>query len=144
MFIRKKSILYCFSVEFNISVQSLSCVQILCDHMNRSTPGLPVHHQTPGDHRSVKTDWFNALQPSVSLIFYLVILSIIENRVLKSPTNTVNSSILSMFALYILGICYLVHTCLYLLYLIGDFLFYQYTMFFFDYFDNFCFKVCSH
>ena len=28
------------------SVQSLSCVQ-LCDPMNRSTPGLPVHHQLP-------------------------------------------------------------------------------------------------
>ena len=28
------------------SVQSLSCVR-LCDLMNRSTPGLPVHHQLP-------------------------------------------------------------------------------------------------
>ena len=28
------------------SVQSLSHVQ-LCDPMNRSTPGLPVHHQLP-------------------------------------------------------------------------------------------------
>ena len=28
------------------SVQSLSCVR-LCDPMNRSTPGLPVHHQLP-------------------------------------------------------------------------------------------------
>ena len=31
------------SVQFS-SVQSLSCVR-LCDPMNRSTPGLPVHHQ---------------------------------------------------------------------------------------------------
>ena len=31
------------SVQFS-SVQSLSCVQ-LCGPMNRSTPGLPVHHQ---------------------------------------------------------------------------------------------------
>ena len=31
------------SVQFS-SVQSLSCVQ-LCDPMNRSMPGLPVHHQ---------------------------------------------------------------------------------------------------
>ena len=31
------------SVQFS-SVQSLSRVQ-LCDPMNRSTPGLPVHHQ---------------------------------------------------------------------------------------------------
>ena len=30
----------------NSSVQSLSRVQ-LCDPMNRSTPGLPVHHQLP-------------------------------------------------------------------------------------------------
>ena len=28
------------------SVQSLSCVRI-CDPTNRSTPGLPVHHQLP-------------------------------------------------------------------------------------------------
>ena len=28
------------------SVQSLSCVQ-LCDPMDCSTPGLPVHHQLP-------------------------------------------------------------------------------------------------
>ena len=27
------------------SVQSLSCVPTLHDPMNRSTPGLPVHHQ---------------------------------------------------------------------------------------------------
>ena len=27
------------------SVQSLSCVPTLCDPMNHSTPGLPVHHQ---------------------------------------------------------------------------------------------------
>ena len=32
---------FCFPVW---SVQSLSCVQ-LCDPMNHSTPGLPVHHQ---------------------------------------------------------------------------------------------------
>ena len=31
------------NVQFN-SVQSISCVR-LCDPMNRSTPGLPVHHQ---------------------------------------------------------------------------------------------------
>ena len=32
-------------IQFS-SVQSLSRVQ-LCDPMNRSTPGLPVHHQLP-------------------------------------------------------------------------------------------------
>ena len=31
------------NVQFS-SVQSISCVR-LCDPMNRSTPGLPVHHQ---------------------------------------------------------------------------------------------------
>ena len=29
------------------SVQLLSCVRLFCDPMNRSTPGLPVHHQLP-------------------------------------------------------------------------------------------------
>ena len=29
------------------SVQSLNSVPTLCDAMNRSTPGLPVHHQLP-------------------------------------------------------------------------------------------------
>ena len=29
------------------SVQSLSCVWLFCDPMNRSTPVLPVHHQLP-------------------------------------------------------------------------------------------------
>ena len=33
------------SIQFS-SVQSLSRVR-LCDPMNRSTPGLPVHHQLP-------------------------------------------------------------------------------------------------
>ena len=32
--------------SFPVSVQSLSCVQ-LCNPMNHSTPGLPVHHQLP-------------------------------------------------------------------------------------------------
>jgi len=34
---------YCVKYQIR-SDQSLSCVQ-LCDPMNRSTPGLPVHHQ---------------------------------------------------------------------------------------------------
>ena len=34
------------SVNFVLSLQSLSPVR-LCDPMNRSTPGLPVHHQLP-------------------------------------------------------------------------------------------------
>ena len=35
-----------FSLSPFSSVQSLSCVR-LCDPMNHSTPGLPVHHQLP-------------------------------------------------------------------------------------------------
>ena len=37
-----------FSIVLKVlsSVQSLSCVR-LCDPMNRSTPGFPVHHQLP-------------------------------------------------------------------------------------------------
>ena len=37
---------FCF-LRFSL-VQSLSHVRNLCDPMNRSTPGLPVHHQLPG------------------------------------------------------------------------------------------------
>ena len=35
-----------YSIQFS-SVQSLSRVPTLCDLMNRSTPGLPVHQQLP-------------------------------------------------------------------------------------------------
>ena len=39
----------CCDLEKVSSVQSLSRVR-LCDPMNRSTPGPPVRHQTPGVH----------------------------------------------------------------------------------------------
>ena len=35
-----------YYIQFS-SAQSLSHVRLLCDPMNRSTPGLPVHHQLP-------------------------------------------------------------------------------------------------
>ena len=45
------------------SVQSLSRVW-LCDPMNRSTPGLPVHHQLP-DFTPTHVHWVrDAIQPS--------------------------------------------------------------------------------
>ena len=45
------------------SVQSFSCVQ-LCDHMNRSTPGLPVHHQLPESTQTHAHQVGDAIQPS--------------------------------------------------------------------------------
>ena len=45
------------------SVQSLSCVQ-LCDPMNRSTLGLPVHHQLPEFTQTQVHRVGDAIQPS--------------------------------------------------------------------------------
>ena len=45
------------------SVQSLSCVR-LCDPMNRSTPGLPVHHQLPEFTQTHVHQVRDAIQPS--------------------------------------------------------------------------------
>ena len=50
------------SVQF-ISVQSLNRVQ-LCDPMNRSTPGLPVHHQLPEFTQTHIHRVSDAIQPS--------------------------------------------------------------------------------
>ena len=50
------------------SVQSLSHVQ-LCDPMNRSTPGLPVHHQLP-EFTQTHVHWAGgAIQLSHLLLF---------------------------------------------------------------------------
>ena len=51
-------------VQFS-SVQSLSRVQ-LCDSMNRSTPGLPVHHQLPEFTQTHVHRVRDAIQPSHS------------------------------------------------------------------------------
>ena len=57
---RKVLKLYC-SVQFN-SVAQLC--PTLCDPMNRSTPGLPVHHQLP-EFTEAHVHWVNdAIQPS--------------------------------------------------------------------------------
>ena len=45
------------------SVQSLSCVR-LCDPMNRSTPGLPVHHQLLEFTQTHVHQVRDAIQPS--------------------------------------------------------------------------------
>ena len=57
--------IYCLSFETHqfSSVQSLSHVW-LCDPMNRSTPGLPVHHQMP-EFTQTHVHWVgDAIQPS--------------------------------------------------------------------------------
>ena len=52
------------SVEFS-SVQSLSCVW-LCNPMNHSTPGLPVHHQLP-EFTQTHVHWVrDVIQPLLS------------------------------------------------------------------------------
>ena len=45
------------------SVQLLSRVQ-LCNHINRSTPGLPVHHQLPESTQTHAHRAGDAVQPS--------------------------------------------------------------------------------
>ena len=50
------------SVQFS-SFQSLNRVW-LCDPMNRSTPGLPVHHQLPGFTQTHVHRVSDAIQPS--------------------------------------------------------------------------------
>ena len=54
------------SVQF-ISVQSLSRDR-LCDPMNRSTPGLPVHHHLPGFTQTHAHQVGDAIQPSHPLL----------------------------------------------------------------------------
>ena len=46
------------------SVQSLSRVPTLCDPMNRSTPGLPVHYQLPESTQTYVHWVSDAIQPS--------------------------------------------------------------------------------
>ena len=53
------------------SVQSLSCVPTLCDPMNHSTPGLPVHHQT---RSSLRLTSIESVMPSSHLILCLPLL----------------------------------------------------------------------
>ena len=53
------------SLQFSQSLQSFSHVFVtLCDSMNRSTPGLPVHHQLPESTQTHVHRVGNAIQPS--------------------------------------------------------------------------------
>ena len=54
-----------FSIQFS-SVQSFSCVRLLCNPMNHSTPGLPVHHQLPEFTQTHVHRVSDAIQPSIS------------------------------------------------------------------------------
>ena len=55
-----------FCLQFS-SVQSLSCVR-LCEPMNRSMPGLPVHHQLPEFTQTHIHPVHDAIQPSHPLL----------------------------------------------------------------------------
>ena len=55
-----------YSVQFS-SVQSLGHVR-LCDSMNLSTPGLPVHHQIPEFTQTHAHRVGDAIQPSYPLL----------------------------------------------------------------------------
>ena len=54
------------NIQFS-SVQPLSCVR-LCDPMNHSTPGLPVHHQLPEFTQTHAHRVSDAIQPSHPLL----------------------------------------------------------------------------
>ena len=54
---------FCVSVSAIVSVQSLSRIW-LCDPMNRSTPGLPVHHELPEFAQTHVHRVSDAIQPS--------------------------------------------------------------------------------
>ena len=54
-------------MEYQIRSVAQSC-QILCDPMNCSTPGLPVHHQLP-EFAQIHVHWVDdAIQPSHPLL----------------------------------------------------------------------------
>ena len=52
---------YSLSLQFSLVAQSCP---ILCNLMNRSTPGLPVHHQLPGFAQAHVHGVSDAVQPS--------------------------------------------------------------------------------
>ena len=59
-----------FDLNFLTSVQFSSVAQscpTLCDPMNHSTPGLPVHHQLPESTQPMSTE---SVMPSNHLILY--------------------------------------------------------------------------
>ena len=61
------SIKWFINNKWNIDQFSQSCLT-LCDPMNRSTPGLPVHHQLP-ESTQTHVHWVSdAIQPSHPLL----------------------------------------------------------------------------
>ena len=63
--IRKIQILHTTTYQFSSVPQSCPT---LCDPMNRSTPGLPVHHQLPQLTQTHIPRVGDAIQPSHSLL----------------------------------------------------------------------------
>ena len=64
------------SIQFSSVTQS--CLT-LCDPMNRSTPGLPVHHQLPESTQTRVHCVSDAIQPSHPLLSLLLLSSIIPS-----------------------------------------------------------------
>ena len=60
------SLVICFISSVQFSSVAQSCLT-LCDRMNHSTPGLPVHHQLPGLTQTHVHRASNAIQPSQPL-----------------------------------------------------------------------------
>ena len=60
---------FCPSVQFSSVAQSCPT---LCDPMNYSTPGLPVHHQTPEFTQTHAHRVGDAIQPSHPLLLLLL------------------------------------------------------------------------
>ena len=58
-----KKLWYIYTVEYQFSSITQSCLT-LCDPMNRSTPGLPVHHQLPESTKTYVHRVGDAIQPS--------------------------------------------------------------------------------
>ena len=66
---KRKSLLHCLKGIH--SVQFSSVIQLcptLCDPMNRSMPGLPVHHQPPESTQTHVHRVDDAIQPSHPLL----------------------------------------------------------------------------
>ena len=63
--IRKIQILHTTTYQFSSVAQSCPT---LCDPMNRSTPGLPVHHQLPQLTQTHIPRVGDVIQPSHSLL----------------------------------------------------------------------------
>ena len=75
-----KQIVYCLSHQFSSVAQSCST---LCNSMNRSTPGLPVHHQLPEFIQTHVHRVSDAIQPSHPLLFPSLPAPIPPGRVIR-------------------------------------------------------------